>query len=67
MQSQYRALHYSSSGGKNNRTYRPKAELMAMLVTGEGGSLSIHATKQHSSGWYPDDHFLPPVFTANEL
>jgi len=40
---------------------------MAMLVTGVGGSLSIHATKQHNSGWYPDDHFLPPVFTVNEL
>jgi len=32
-------------------TYRPKAELTAMLVTGEGGSPSIHATKQQRSGW----------------
>jgi len=32
---------------------------------GQGGSPSIHAIKQHNSGWYPDDHFLAPVFTFN--
>jgi len=49
------------------RTYRPKAELTAMLVAGEGGSPSIHSTKQHNSGWYPDDHFLAPAFTFTEV
>jgi len=51
----------------NEGIYRPKAELTAMLVTGEGGSPSIHATKQHNSGWYPDDHFLAPDFTFTDV
>jgi len=38
-----------------------------MLVAGEGGSPSIHSTKQHNSGWYPDDHFLAPAFTFTEV
>jgi len=51
----------------NEGIYRPKAEFTAMLVTGEGGSPSIHATKQHNSGWYPDDHFLAPDFTFTDV
>lgn len=48
-------------------TYRPYEELIDILVTLPGCSLSIQVNRHTRSGWYPAAHFRAPLFTRNAV